>query len=177
MAALPRPTKGFSSARAQKWVLAAAILEMLIYTFRHLIEGDTSSAPASSSQARAFLGQGKPPNFGQWIIAYGVAFTFLGVLTLGAPEVAGALAMFMLVATFLESGGQLATDLSQIEHGVGGATASSSTAAVGETGAQITQQALTQGKTIATPAGTGSEFAGYHLVKLPDGNVTAVKNS
>jgi len=112
------PGKGFTTPRAERWVMAAALITAAVYTVRRLVEGETSPAPATSA-AREFLGQGSPPNFAQWIIAWGTGFTGLALLALALPELAGALATFVVLATFLESGSQLATDIGLLERGAG----------------------------------------------------------
>ncbi len=117
--ATPRPTKGFTSARAEKWVLTSALITGVVYLVRHLVEGQ-SSAPPATSAARAFLGQGSPPNVGQWLIAYATGFLILAVLAALAPELAAGSAMLIVFSTFIESGGQLAADLKTLESGAGG---------------------------------------------------------
>lgn len=119
--------KHFSPAKSEKWVLTSAVITGLVYLVRRLVEGETAgTTPAPKSAARAFLGQGTPPSFGQWIIAYTTSYFFLALLTVAVPEVAASLAIFVLVATFLESGGQLASDLQQIESGTAPAAATPS---------------------------------------------------
>jgi len=120
-AATPRPTKGFTSARAEKWVMTSALITAVVYLVRHLVEGQSSPEPATSA-ARAFLGQGSPPNVGQWLIAYATGFLLLAILAALAPELAAGSAMLIVFATFIESGGQLAADLKSIESGAGGSS-------------------------------------------------------
>ena len=124
MAALAktRPAKGFTSARAEKWVMTSAIITAIVYVVRHLVEGESSPEPATSA-ARAFLGQGSPPSISQWLIAYATGFLSLSILAALAPEIAASAAMFVVFATFIESGGQLATDLKNLESGSGGSAA------------------------------------------------------
>jgi hypothetical protein len=117
--AKPRPAKGFTSARAEKWVMASALITAIVYLVRHLVEGESSPEPATSA-ARAFLGQGSPPSVGQWLIAYATGFLGLAILAALAPEIAASAAMFVVFATFIESGGQLATDLQKLESGTAG---------------------------------------------------------
>lgn len=163
---LPRPAKGFTGPRAQKWVLTSALVTALIYTVRHLVEGDTSPAPASNA-ARQFLGQGSPPSFGQWAIAYGTAFLGLSLLAVAAPEVAASLAMFTLVVTFLESGGQLANDLKALEGGTAGSGAAGvtgTTSAAGAAGGPVTSgtagtAGVTGGTTAPSPQSIGTTVA------------------
>ena len=123
--ALPRPSKGFTPAKAQKWVMTAALVTAIVYVVRHLTEPEAARSPATSA-ARQFLGQGSPPNLAQWLIAYSVGFLSLSLLTVAAPELAAAFAMFYLGTVFLESGGQLATDLRNIEAGAGGGPSAAS---------------------------------------------------
>src|SRR5581483_6745728 len=117
MAGVPRP-KGFSPAQAQKWVLMSAFITLAVYVVRRLTEAEASPAPATNA-ARAFLGQGSPPNTAQWLIAWSTSMMGLAILAAIAPELAGALAMLTVLVTFLESGNQLATDLRNLEHGAG----------------------------------------------------------
>lgn len=127
----------FSTSRANKWVLTSALLTAIVYLVRHLVEGETSPAPATNT-ARQFLGQGSPPSFGQWAIAYGTGYTMLALLATAEPELAAGLAMFGLAVVFLESGGQLATDLQGLEHGTvgpGNAAVQGVTGAVSAAGA------------------------------------------
>lgn len=122
--------KAFSSSKAEKWVITSAIISLAVYAVRRLVEGETSPAP-STSAARSFLGSGSPPNLAQWIIAYVVAYGGLSLLAVATPEIAAALAAFVVIATILDSGSQLATDLTNLEHGaaLGGSSSQGVTAA------------------------------------------------
>jgi hypothetical protein len=128
-----RPGKGFTSARAEKWVLASALITGVVYVVRHLVEGE-SSAPPATSAARAFLGQGSPPSVGQWLIAYATGFLFLSIMAALAPELAASAAMFVVFTTFIESGGQLASDLKQLESGTAGSGPAAPTGTINSPG-------------------------------------------
>lgn len=140
---LPRPAKGFTSASARKWVLTSALVSGLIYLVRHLVEGETSPAP-STNAARQFLGQGSPPNVSQWFIAYATGYLGLALLAVAAPEIAASLAIFVLAVTVLESGGQLAKDLGELEAGQGTFNATANSASV------LAQSEADQAQTFAT---------------------------
>lgn len=106
----------FTPGSARKWVLTSALVTGLIYLVRHLVEGETSPAPATNA-ARQFLGQGSPPSLRQWFVAYATSYFGLALLAVAAPEIAASLAIFVLVVTLVESGGQFAGDLKGLESG------------------------------------------------------------
>ncbi|HWD76348.1 MAG TPA: hypothetical protein VG371_14500 [Solirubrobacteraceae bacterium] len=119
-----RPAQGFTTGRAQRWVLTAAILTAVIYAFRRTVEPAASTAPAKGGKAAALLGAGSPPPpLGQWAVAYATGFVFLSLLTLGAPELAASLAGMMVVGGLLTNGNSIATDISQLEGGAASKTA------------------------------------------------------
>jgi hypothetical protein len=123
----PRPAKGFGTLRAQKWVLTAAILTAIIYAFRRLVEPSLSAAPPQGGQAQKLIGSGSPPPaLGEWAVAYGTGFLLLSILTLGAPEVAGSLAMLLIAGELLTNGLAIAADIGNLEKQLSGSTSSSS---------------------------------------------------
>ena len=112
----PRPAQGFSSFRAQRWVMGAALVLAMTYAFRRLVENSVTSAPASGGKVASLLGTGKPPPpLGQWAIAYGAGFLMLSVLAMGAPEVAASLAMMVVVGSTLANGTTVVADIRQLE--------------------------------------------------------------
>lgn len=151
------PAAGFTSQKAEKWILTSALMTALIYGFRRLVEGDTSPKP-STNAAREFLGQGAPPDFAQWLIAWGTGYGLLALFALALPELAAAFAMLTLLVTLLESGSQLATDLQTIEHTAGSGAAASSSGSGGggaKTGITSTPQTAPGA---ATHADTGTHL-------------------
>jgi hypothetical protein len=150
------PRAGFSSQKAEKWIVVSALLTAAIYGFRRLVEGEGTPTP-STSKARAFLGQGTPPDFAQYLIAWGAGYGFLALFALAVPELAAAFAMLVLLVSVLESGGQLATDLQTIEHAAG--TQTTGQAAVqGVTGA-ASAGGVTLGATAPSPQSVGAGVA------------------
>lgn len=152
-----RPAKGFTAQRAQQWVLAAAVITAVVYTFRRISEGAVSTAPAKGGKVSALLGTGSPPPpLGQWAIAYGAGFTLLALVSVAAPELAGSLAMLELVGCVLGNGNALAGDLSKLE---GNAKAKTTPAAPvstkAETAAANTANAVAA--TIPTAPSTAAE--------------------
>lgn len=119
MAAAPtigRPARGLSTERANKWVLASAVITGMIYAFRRLIEPSVSSAPAKGGKGAQLLGAGSPPPaLGQWVVAYGVGHIMLAVLALGAPEVAASLAMLVIAGELLTNGLSVVADIAGLE--------------------------------------------------------------
>jgi len=111
-----RPAQGFTSARAQRWVLTAAILTAVIYTFRRIVEPSVLTAPPRGGTTAKLTGSGSPPpSLGHWAVAYGTGFVLLSVLTLGAPEVAASLAMLMVAGSALTNGSSLVADVTGLE--------------------------------------------------------------
>lgn len=126
----PRPAQGFSTERAQKWVLVSALLTAVIYGFRRTIEpAQTSSTPAKNKLA-ALAGSGSPPALGQWLVSYAVAFGFLAVIALGAPEFAASLAGVVVLGNLLNNGTTIVADLA----GIGGGAKGSLAAPTGTSG-------------------------------------------
>jgi hypothetical protein len=114
----PRPAKGFGTARAQKWVLAAAILTAIIYGFRRALEPSVQQAPARGGTASKLAGAGSPPpSLGHWAVAYGAGFILLSFVSLGAPEVAASIAMLMVAGTMITNGTAIVTDIQTLEGG------------------------------------------------------------
>jgi hypothetical protein len=112
----PRPAQGFGTARAQKWILAAAILTAVIYGFRRALEPSVAQAPARGGTTSKLAGAGSPPpSLGHWAVAYGAGFVLLSFLSLGAPEVAASIAMLMVAGTAITNGTALVTDIQTLE--------------------------------------------------------------
>jgi hypothetical protein len=115
----PRPAQAFSSARAQRWVMAAAIVVAMTYTLRRIVEPAMTTAPARGTQAARLAGHGSPPpSLQRWAVAYGGGFMMLALVAFPAPEVAASLAMLLVVGTLLTNGTAIAADLNTL----GGAT-------------------------------------------------------
>lgn len=110
----PRPAQGFSTQRAQKWVLASALITALVYGIRR-ITGDTAAAPGLKNVA----GIGQPTTLAHWAVSYGIAYTMLALLAVAAPEAAASLAMLTLLGNLLANGKGLASDLKSLESGGG----------------------------------------------------------
>lgn len=110
--AVGRSAQGFSTDRAQKWILAAALITGIVYAFRAVIEPSVSSSPAKGS---SLLGGSPPPPVGKWAVAYGAGFLMLSILALGAPEVAGSFAMLEIAGVLLTNGTSVIADLSGLE--------------------------------------------------------------
>lgn len=111
-----RPAQGFGTLRAQKWILAAALVTAISYAFRRLVEPSVTAAPARGGKVAQLLGSGSPPPpLGQWAIAYGAGFLMLSIVSLGAPEVAASLAMLELAGVALTSGTSLLADIGNLE--------------------------------------------------------------
>jgi len=110
------PAHGFTSEKAQGWVLTAAIVTAVIYAFRRVIEPSVSSAPAKGSKASRVLGAGSPPApVGQWAIAYGAAFLMLALVAEVSPETAGSLAILVTLTTLLTNGPAIVADIKSVE--------------------------------------------------------------
>lgn len=111
-----RPAQGLSSARAQRWVLAAAIVVGMTYALRRFVEPAMIDAPTRGGPKARIAGPGTPPPaLAHWAVAYGAGFTLLALLALPAPELAGALAILVVTGTLLGNGGALATDLRYLQ--------------------------------------------------------------
>lgn len=117
MAATPAPrvTQGFSSTRAQQWILVAAILTGVIYGFRRVVEPASGSSSPSSGKLARLAGAGAPPDLEHWAVSYGAAFLMLSVLSLGAPELAASIAAMAVAGNLLANGTTIAADLAGLE--------------------------------------------------------------
>lgn len=123
MAAAKVKAPGYSTARAQQIILAAALITAVVYAFRRAIEPAVSAAPARGGKAHALAGLGSPPPaLGVWAFAYGTGFLMLSVLSLGAPELAGGLAALVIAGELLTNGQAIAADVAQAEQTAGAAT-------------------------------------------------------
>lgn len=111
----PRPGQGLSSARAQRWVLAAAIVVGLTYALRRFVEPGMSIPPRGGRNARLAGTGSPPPALPQWAVAYGAGFMILGLVALPAPEVAAALSVLVVTGTLLGNGLALADDLRELQ--------------------------------------------------------------
>jgi hypothetical protein len=112
----PRPASGFTPARAQSWILAAAVVIAVIYGVRRLVEPSLSSAPAKGGTAATLAGAGSPPpTLAHWLVAYGAGFGMLALLALAAPELAGSLALLAAAGSLLTNGTSLVADITGLE--------------------------------------------------------------
>lgn len=110
-----RPAKSFSTQRAQKWILAAAILSAVIYGFRRIVEPATGNTSSTGTAAQKLAGTATPPTASHWAVAYGAGFLILSVISLGAPEVAASIAMLMVVGELLTNGVTIASDIANLQ--------------------------------------------------------------
>lgn len=112
----PRPAKGFGTARAQKWVLTAALVTAIIYGFRRALEPSVQQAPARGGTAAKLTGAGSPPPaLGHWAVAYGAGFMMLSMLAIAAPEAAGSVAMLIVAGSLLTNGTAIVADIGNLE--------------------------------------------------------------
>lgn len=110
-----RPARGFTTARAQRWIIVTAVLTAVIYTFRRLVEPTTPSSTGSTRPSLARLaGSGPPAPLEQWAVSYTVAFLGLAILALGAPELAASLALMMLAGNLLTNGVTITADITHL---------------------------------------------------------------
>lgn len=146
-----RPAAGFGTQRAQKWVLAAAILSAVMYGFRRIVEPSVSEAPARGGKVAKITGAGSPPpSLSHWAISYGAGFFLLSVLSFGAPEVAASIAMLMVAGTGLTNGTAILTDINSLE----GASSSTATAAITQKTPDPPVTHLPGGKTVGASTDT-----------------------
>lgn len=110
-----RPAQGFGTARAQKWVLTAAILSAVMYGFRRIIEGANGNTTSKGTATQKLIGTGTPPTLSHWAVAYGAGFMLLSFLSLGAPEVAASIAMLMVLGEVLTNGTTITADIAGLE--------------------------------------------------------------
>lgn len=108
------PARDFTPARAQAWVLMAAVVTGIIYTFRKVIEPVTPSS-AKSSLPSKLLGAGPPPSVEQWAVSYGAAFLMLSVIAVVSPETAGSMAILIVVGTLLANGTAIVKDINSLK--------------------------------------------------------------
>jgi hypothetical protein len=157
-----RPAHGFTTGRAQKWVLTAAILVAVMYAFRRIVEPSVTTAPARGGTAAKITGAGSPPPaLGQWAVSYGVGFLLLSVIALGAPELAASVAMLMVAGSFLTNGTSLIADISGLE----GKTPNSPAVNAAAQAVTQTSPAIAQGAAAGETAETGgSTIAGQGAV-------------
>lgn len=114
-----RPAQGFTSARAQRWILASAIVIALTYSLRRIVEPATE-APARGGKASRLAGAGSPPpSLSHWAVAYGAGFAMLALVAMAAPELAASLAALTVTGTLLANGTSIVADIAGLE-GTGG---------------------------------------------------------
>jgi len=137
----PRPAQGFSTGRAQQWILISALLTATIYVFRRIVEPTTGTSGASSNKLAQLAGAGAPPSVEHWAISFGAAFLGLAVIALAAPELAASLAVTVVLGNVLTNGTTIAADLGGLEgqKTVTPTVRANSTAAVTPTAAQANQ--------------------------------------
>lgn len=163
----PRPARGFSSERAQRWVLIAAILTAVIYGFRRIVEPTTGTGQPAPNTIAKLAGIGAPPTVAQWAVSFSVAFLMLSALAMAAPEAAATLAGVMVVSNLLANGGQIARDITGVEGGKPPtAAASSAPAAPASTSTRPAATVSTPG-TPSAPNMFQDPFAGFPKVSDP----------
>lgn len=142
------PARGFTTAKAESWVLASAMIVGAVYGFRRIIEPSVTTAPARGGKAAALLGAGSPPAaLGQWAVAYSTSYIFLSIGAIIAPELAAALAMLIVGASLLSNGISVSTDLTTLEGG-------KKTAAVAPSSSPSATKVATGAVSIADAAGS-----------------------
>lgn len=139
----PRPAQGFTSSRAQSWVLGSAMITALIYGFRRTVEGATPST-VQKGKVNSLLGSGTPAPLNQWLIAYGAAYLMLAVLALGAPELAASLAMMAVIGNVITNGLTITGDLAALEAGGTPAQQSAAANAAGKAAPAIPAPTITK---------------------------------
>lgn len=110
----PRPAQGFSTHRANEWIIVTAIVTALAYTFRRLVS-PTQAATGGGHTAARLVGAGPPPPLEQWAVAYTGAFFGLALLAVAAPEVAATLALMMAVGELIANGTAIASELQGLQ--------------------------------------------------------------
>ena len=119
MSELPQaPTANLNAAHAQKWILASAIVVAGMYLVRRLVEGAGVIGVGSNtnnSRTLALLGSGPPPPLETWLVAYGVSYTGLAIIALGAPELAAAFAILVMVVNVINNGATVSRDLTALQ--------------------------------------------------------------
>lgn len=97
---------------AEQTIMAGALLQGVIYGYRHLTEG-AGPAPSSPSNAIArTLGRGTPPPPGTWVVGWGVEWFTISMLALASPQLAGSFALLIIVSTILLNGKPIGKDVS-----------------------------------------------------------------
>lgn len=96
---------------AEQTIMAGALLQGVVYGYRHLTEG-TGPAPTSPSNALArTLGKGELPPIGTWAVAWGVEWFTISMLALASPQLAGSFALLIIVSTILLNGKPIGKDV------------------------------------------------------------------
>lgn len=110
MAALPKaPRAGTRShVKAEGYVLVAMITTAGMYGVRYVLEG---ADEITGHKIRSLIGDGPVPPLETWVIAYGIVYFGLAVIAVGAPELASALAILLLVTDLLNNGQEVSKDL------------------------------------------------------------------
>lgn len=118
MSAAPtvRPAQGFGTAKAQRWILASALIVGMTYMLRRFVEPTVTDAPARGGKAQRLAGHGSPPpSLAHWSTAYAAGFMFLALLALPAPELAASIAVLATTGTLLSNGLAIAADLGNLQ--------------------------------------------------------------
>lgn len=149
-----RPAQGFTTAKAQSWVLVSAVLTAVIYAFRKMVEPSTPPSKKTGKLA-SLVGAGQTPTTENWVISYGAAFMILSIVALGAPELAASLAIMALAGNLLTNGITLASDLTNLE---GTVTPTSTNEAT--IGAATQQTATGAGAAVSGAAAGAAKAAG-----------------
>ncbi|HET9721121.1 MAG TPA: hypothetical protein VFP55_13655 [Solirubrobacteraceae bacterium] len=113
--AVSRPARGFTTSRAQRWVLTAGLLTLIIYTFRRIVEPTTSAAPRGGSAARLAGHGSPPPSLEHWAVSYGAAFLGLSILAMATPELAASIAALAVAGNLLSNGSAITSDITRLQ--------------------------------------------------------------
>lgn len=96
---------------AEQTIAAGALLQGVVYAYRHLTEGTGPAPKGLPAAVEKALGKGEVAPPGTWVVAWGVTWFSISLLSLAAPGFAGSLALLTIVSTILLNGQAISKDV------------------------------------------------------------------
>jgi hypothetical protein len=97
---------------AEQAVMASAIVVAGTWGYRKLVEPTASTAEVSSPVKQLIGLEPTPAPAAKFMVAFGFTYLALSLATMGAPDVAGSMAILIATGSILSNGATLFTDVS-----------------------------------------------------------------
>jgi hypothetical protein len=91
--------------------MAGALLQGVIYGYRHMVEGAGPAPKTVPSALARTLGKGEPAPPGTWVVGWGVTWFTISMLALASPSTAGSFSLLIIVSTILLNGQHIGKDV------------------------------------------------------------------